>query len=201
MNEPLPLPRSSPAPADARDEDVGCIARAARGDREGLAALYDRHARTMLALGIRILRRRREAEDILHDVFVEAWRRAGDYDPRRGTVRTWLLLRMRSRCLDRVRSAAYSRGESLDDREEATLRRGQPGTDGGAEELEAAPDRARVRAALAALSDAHRAVLELGYFEGLSSSEIGARLQIPTGTVKSRVRAALAILRDALGEP
>jgi RNA polymerase sigma-70 factor (ECF subfamily) len=152
----------------------------------------------MLSLGLRIFRERREAEDVLHDVFVEAWRRVGDYDPRRGLVRTWLLLRMRSRCLDRVRSAGYSRGESLTDREETVLGR-QAGLDDGVAAVEGSADRQRVRSVLASLPEGQRAVLELGYFLGLSSSEIAERLDIPIGTVKSRVRVALGKLREALG--
>ncbi|MCB9732720.1 MAG: sigma-70 family RNA polymerase sigma factor [Deltaproteobacteria bacterium] len=193
----------SPSSDDSDDattqaDDARDVSLAARGERGGLAALYDRHAGVMLAIGLRILRSQREAEDLLHDVFVEVWHHVGDYDPRRGTVRTWLLLRMRSRCLDRVRSAGFSRGESLDAREE----RGLPGRDGVSEQetdVEGAPDRARVKAALAELPDTLREVLELGYFRGFSSSEIGEALGIPTGTVKSRVRVALERLRAALG--
>lgn len=197
-----PSPMQSP-PDDSQAgatqaDDARDVGRAARGEREGLAALYDRHAGVMLAIGLRILRAEREAEDLLHDVFVEVWHHVGDYDPRRGTVRTWLLLRMRSRCLDRVRSAGYARSESLDSREA----RGLPGLDGASDHhlaVEAAPDRALVCAALRALPDPLREVLELGYFQGLSSSEMAEVLGIPSGTVKSRVRVALERLRDALG--
>src|SRR3954465_16018107 len=79
--------------------DVELISGAAAGDRDCLAALYDRYAPACLAVGRRILGDRREAEDLLHDVFLEAWRRAGDYDQGRGTVRAWLLMRIRSRAL------------------------------------------------------------------------------------------------------
>src|SRR5688572_30117813 len=94
--------------ADPRD-DVDLVIAVAEGDREALALVYDRHSGPMLAVGVRIVRDRGEAEEILHDVFLEAWKRAGDYDPSRGTVRTWLMLRMRSRCLDYVKSAGRSR--------------------------------------------------------------------------------------------
>jgi RNA polymerase sigma-70 factor (ECF subfamily) len=154
------------------------------GDRDCLAALYDRYASLLLALGRRILGDRREAEDLLHDVFLEAWHKALDYDERRGTVRAWLLMRMRSRALDRRKAAVFSR------RAEA------PSEDAmGQEDLALTPDRERVRRALNDLPLEQRQVLELGYFEGLSSSEIAARLHAPIGTVKSRVAAALAKLR------
>lgn len=186
----------SPATESAADADARAVGAVARGDREALGLLYDRHAPLLLALGVRIFSDRREAEDVLHDVFVEVWKRAGDYDPRRGSVKTWLALRMRSRCLDRVRSAAYSRGRPLSDAGEVERDRA---THGAPAEVEGAPDRSRVRAALTGLSDEQRVVLELGYFEGLSSTEIAERLGVPVGTVKSRVRIGLGHLRRALG--
>src|SRR5437879_1266503 len=93
--------------------DVTLIQGAAAGDRQCLAALYDRYAPALLAIGRRILGDRREAEDLLHDVFLEVWRQAGDYDEARGTVRAWLLMRMRSRALDRRKAAAFSKRADL----------------------------------------------------------------------------------------
>lgn len=100
------------APTDG-ERDVSDLAEAARGDRPALARLYDRHAPLLLALGVRLLNDRREAEDVLHDCFVELWRHAGDYDPRRASVKTWIAMRMRSRCIDRLRSASWTRRETL----------------------------------------------------------------------------------------
>ena len=154
------------------------------GDRDCLAALYDRHASVLLAVGRRILGDRREAEDLLHDVFLEAWQKATDYDEQRGSVRAWLILRMRSRALDRRKAAVFSRRADAPSDEAASP-----------DDATLAPDRERVRRALHALPVEQRQVLELGYFEGLSSSEIAARLEAPIGTIKSRVAAALAKLR------
>lgn len=174
----------------ARDDaeiDAELVAAIARGDRSALASLYDRHAGLLLGLAMRIVRDRREAEDLLHDVFLEAWRSAKDFDPKRGRVRTWLAIRMRSRALDLQKSARVSRNAGdagldvlVDDRERAS------------------PDHARVRAALGALGADQRRVLELAYFEGLSCTEIAARISIPVGTVKSRIAAGLDRLRDGL---
>jgi len=178
--------------APTQTGDVALVAAMADGDRNALARLYDRYAGLLLAVGMRVLGERREAEDLLHDVFLEAWRQAKRYDAARGTVRTWLLLRMRSRCLDRRRKAGFSRNvsaESID-----LLEQGQ------SPDSSALPDHAVVRQALLALSLEQRRVLELGYFEGLSSAEIAAREGIPIGTVKSRVAAALAKLRAGLAE-
>src|ERR1700760_2526308 len=93
--------------------DTSLVNGAAAGDRDCLAGLYDRYAPALLAIGRRILGDRREAEDLLHDVFIEVWRQAGDYDESRGSVRAWLLMRMRSRALDRRKSAAISKRADL----------------------------------------------------------------------------------------
>jgi RNA polymerase sigma-70 factor (ECF subfamily) len=172
------------------DADIEVLRNVAAGDKQALGLLYDRHCGVMLALGLRIVGVRREAEDLLHDVFLEAWRHAGDYDPRRGSVKTWLLLRMRSRCLDRVRSHGFSRVQSLEH---------EPARQGAVERTERRLDAARARALLETLPPAQREVLELGYFEGLSFSEIASALDIPIGTVKSRVSAAMSKLREDLG--
>jgi RNA polymerase sigma-70 factor (ECF subfamily) len=187
---------TSPSPADpsAALEDVAIVHAIARGDREALAQLYDRHAGAMLALAQRIVGRGAEAEDVIHDVFLEAWRHAADYDRTRGSVKSWLLLRTRSRSLDVQKSARVSKQASaLDDSWLAQL------SDGNSDEA-GAPDRARLRRVLVALPAEQREVLLLGYFEGLSSSEIAERVGIPLGTVKSRVAAALTALRDTLSD-
>lgn len=170
--------------------DVDVLRRVAGGEKAALAELYDRHSGMMLALGVRIVGVRRDAEDILHDVFIEAWRHAGDYDPRRGSVKTWLLLRMRSRCLDRVRSHAFSKTDALTT---------EPMRSGQSERLDRGIDGARARSLLDTLPQGQREVLELGYLQGLSFSEIADVLGIPVGTVKSRVSAAMLKLREDLG--
>lgn len=179
-------------PAGSDDEDATLWRRVVEGDRKALALLYDRHGGLMLALARRIMGDGREAEDLVHDVFLEAWRQCADFDPGRGTVRAWLVLRLRSRALDRRKSAGFSRVDALDSAPPVALR---------AEDREdptLAPDRHAVRRALAELPDDQRQVLLLGYFEGLSSSEIAERLGTPIGTVKSRVAAALGRLRAAM---
>jgi RNA polymerase sigma-70 factor (ECF subfamily) len=180
-----------PAERGDAEGDAALVAAIAAGDRRALAELYDLYGGVLLALALRIVRDRREAEDLLHDVFLEVWRTARDYDPARGRVRTWLTIRMRSRALDQQKSARVSR-HSGDDSilERVADDAGDPA---------GSPDRARVRAALVALPTEQRQVLELAYFEGLSCSEIAARIAAPIGTVKSRVAAGLGKLRHSLG--
>ena len=174
------------------DGDAELVRSVARGDRAALARLYDRFSPILLAVATRILGERREAEDLLHDVFLEVWRHSADYDSTRGSVRAWMLIRLRSRALDRRKSAGSTRVVSL---EGETERSGEEREATVTEDPTLAPDRTAIRRALAALPDEQRVVLELGYYEGLSSSEIAERVDAPIGTVKSRVAAALAKLR------
>lgn len=169
-------------------DESDCILAIADGDRNALGRLYDTYAGLATAVAYRILGNEQEAEDIVHDAFLEVWRRAGSYDPKRSSVRTWIVLLVRSRALDRKRSARVKTSVSLD----------------AAPELEAfanvSPDNPKVLGLMGTLPEPQRTVLELGYFDGLSSSEIALRLAIPVGTVKSRVAAALAKLRESLCE-
>lgn len=180
-------PAGAGAPV-ADDPDAALVLAMAKGDQSALAELYDRYSFLMLGIAIRIVRDRREAEDLLHDVFLEAWRSAKDFDPKRGRVRTWLSIRMRSRALDLQKSARVSRNA------------GDDGIDAIKDDadLASAPDLARVRAVLGELPADQREVIELAYFQGLSCSEIADKVDIPIGTVKSRVAAALGKLRAAL---
>lgn len=167
--------------------DDELIAQVARGQQAALGALYDRHGGLLLAVLTRVLRDTQEAEDVLHEVFLEVWQHAADFDPGRGSVRSWLVMRARSRGLDRWRVLVRQRGlpqESL--------------LFNDASSAEAA-DNLSVRRALSNLAPELRALLELGYFEGMSSAEIAAHEGLPIGTVKSRVARALAELRDVLG--
>ena len=174
--------------------DVDLVSSMARGDATALGALYDRYAPVMLALTERIVGRGNESEDLVQEVFLEAWRRSASYDASRASVKAWLLLRMRSRCLDHKKSARVSRrvhGGDNDWLDELAT----PDA-----ESSFSPDRSKVREVLAKLPVEQRSVLLLGYFEGLSSSEMAEQLAIPIGTVKSRVAAALGALRAALND-
>jgi RNA polymerase sigma-70 factor (ECF subfamily) len=173
------------------DEDGQIMIAIAGGDRSALGRLYDRYAGPLCGLAEKLLGGKREAQDLVHDVFLEVWRQAEDWDPERGSVRAWVFLRLRSRALDRLKSPGHSRAVALEDShiDRAGDREEDPAL---------APDRTTVRKALAGLPADQRAVLELGYFEGLSSTEIAERLGVPVGTVKSRVASAMAKLREEL---
>jgi RNA polymerase sigma-70 factor, ECF subfamily len=178
---------------DQAEDDTVLMAAIVRGEREALGRLYDRHAGVLMALAVRILGDRCQAEDLLHDVVLEAWHRARDFDPARGTVRAWLVTRMRSRALDRRASA--TRQARLHEQAASDVAPG--GTDGDA----ARPDRDRIRQHLAGLPPELTAVVALAYFDGLSFSDMARQLALPIGTVKSRMARALHLLRERLAGP
>ncbi len=185
----------SQPPANEPTSDADLVAAMARGDGQALAELYDRYSSLMMAVSLKVLRDRAMAEDLLHDVLLEAWRAVGSYDRSRGTVKTWLLVRLRSRALDKVRSAAVSRwvdhgGIDLPETDRDRKSDGPSGLH----------DRLYLRRIVSELPKPQREVLELAYFQGLSGSEVAARLGLPIGTVKSRTAAGLTNLRATLAE-
>ena len=172
--------------------DVALMTALQQGDRGALASLYDRHAPQLLGLAWRILGNRGDAEDLIHDVFLEAWNKAASFDPGRGSVRAWLVTRVRSRAIDRLRVLGTARRHAMAETAAA------PEEPAALEDPSHAPDRRRARDALAGLPEEQRTVIELAYFEGLTCREIGDRCGIPVGTVKSRMSAAIGKLRAGL---
>jgi RNA polymerase sigma-70 factor (ECF subfamily) len=165
---------------------------------DALAALYDRHAGRVLAVARRIVRTPSEAEEVLEDVFWEVWSRAERFDPLRGSPLAYLLLLARSRALDHVRARQRREARILPlGSIEELDRAGGPGESRPSplEHTLATETGKRVRAALAELGDEQRKAIELSFFGGLSHSEIAERLGIPLGTVKSRIRRGLVVLR------
>jgi RNA polymerase sigma-70 factor (ECF subfamily) len=164
-------------------------------DRSGdeLRELYRRYAGELFGFAASALGDREQAEEIVQDVFAQLWRHAGEYDERRASVRTWLYAIARNRIVDAHRRAA-ARPRRAD--EEHSLE--------SAAEVDAALDQAVLRwqitAALARLSPAHREVIRLAHYGGLTMREISDRIGIPLGTVKSRTSYALRSLRLILDE-
>jgi RNA polymerase sigma-70 factor (ECF subfamily) len=175
------------------DEDL--IAFAVTGDVRAFEMLFDRHASVSFSLAYRICRRRSMAEDVVQEAFLALWRNAGRYEPGRGSVRSWLLSIVRSRSIDALRRAALRDGRNVAEQELA-----EPMS--AAELVEAEvlrrDDAQRIREALAGLPTEQRQVIELSYFCGLSHGEIAQALELPTGTVKGRIRLGLRKLRTVL---
>ena len=173
--------------------DVELTFAVAAGDQSALGELYTRHCAAMAALGRQFKLHGDALSDIVHDVFMELWQKAGDFAPEKGELRTWLAVRLRSRCIDRIRRE--SRRSELEE-ENAELLRPRAPTPPGTDTIQ----RNRLRRAVLALDAELREVTQRAYFDGSTTSEIAESLNIPHGTVKSRIRRAREVLFIAMTE-
>jgi RNA polymerase sigma-70 factor, ECF subfamily len=172
----------------------------AAGDERALGELYDRHGSTVYAVARAIVGERADTEEVVVDAFGQAWRTAGQFDPARGSVTAWLATITRTRALDLVR-ARGRRSKVLTraaQESEAGFAAPVAANDAPDRDVERQETRQLVTRSLRELPDAQRRVIELAYFGGLSHSEIAAELQEPLGTVKTRLRAGMEKLREAL---
>jgi len=177
--------------------DRSSLERMAAGDHEALAELYDRHGRMVFSLALRIVRDQRDAEEVVQDVFAQAWRESGRYSAGRGSVIAWLMTLTRSRAVDRLRGRKARPDTATDSEPIVAIADGAAPAD---EQLSAAAQAAQVRTALNALPLVQRLAIELAFYEGLTHTEIADRLEQPLGTVKTRIRQGLLKLRDQLSD-
>lgn len=197
------LNRGQGAPAGAEPgrgvepEDEALVRRMADGDDQALGVLYDRWHSVVHGVVSRMLRQAEDVEDVVEETFWQAWRQASRFDRTRGAVQTWLLTIARSRALDRVRALRRRREEPLEGDDGQVVVQQAAESDPGLD-VEASERRRIVGAALTGLPAEQREALELGYYGGLSQTEIAERTGQPLGTVKTRMRLALQKLRSQL---
>ena len=177
--------------------DLKLLSAIAARDEQALARLYDRYRVILFGLILRILHSREEAEDVLQEVFWQVWRRASDFNSERGRPFTWLVTLARSRAIDRLRSL-NSRERAGAEAEREALANDKASD--AVEDAIRSERREIVKRALSELSEDQRSVLLLAYFEGLTQTEIAARLNAPLGTVKTRMRSGTIRLREILGD-
>ena len=173
--------------------DIELLKAVARGDEQALARLYDNYRVILFGLLVRILNSREEAEDVLQEVFLQVWRRAKDFDETRGKPFTWLVTLARSRAIDRLRSLG-----ARDRVAQASVREASEEVSDAAIDTFRSEQRALVTSALSQLPEEQKGPLVLAYFDGLTQSEIAAKLGAPLGTVKTRMRAGMMKLREVL---
>lgn len=170
----------------------------AGGSEQALGRLYDRYSRVLYSLIVGTLRDPRDAEEVLQEVFLQVWRLADRFDPRRGNVYRWLVTLARSRAIDRLRSKNFTRRRET----ERSLDLFEPASDPlGPSQLDAVLMLERadvVRKGLGEIPPEQLEVMRLAYFLGHTQSEIARELEIPLGTVKSRMRQGLIALRARL---
>jgi RNA polymerase sigma-70 factor (ECF subfamily) len=165
------------------------------GDAMAFSELYDTVSARVFGLIRRILIDQAQAEEVMQDVFLELWQSAGAFDPNKGRATTWILTLAHRRAVDRVRSAQAGRDRDA----RIGLRDLASEFDEVAETAEVRLEHERVEQAMKTLSEPQRNALQLAYYGGYTQAEIAERLQVPLGTVKTRLRDGMIRLRDALG--
>ncbi|MEU9865537.1 ECF RNA polymerase sigma factor SigK [Streptomyces sp. NPDC047971] len=181
--------------ASRPDTDVDTLLlKAAAGDRDAFAGVYDALATPVMGLACRILRDPAQAEEVTQDVMIEVWRTAERFRPDRGTAKAWVLTLAHRRAVDRVRSV-----QAGTDREKrAGMLSPDRDYDQVAETVEIHDERRRVQRCLDTLARLQRVPLVLAYFQGMTYLEVARSLSTPEGTVKSRMRNGLKQLRACL---
>ena len=176
--------------------DEALVALVARGDEAALGELYDRVGRIAYGIAFRVVRDDRLAEDAVQEGFLAVWRSAATFRADRAKASTWIVTLVHRRAVDLVRREERRRVEPLD-----LEQRDAPDPAGSAEdEAWLGFERERVQRLLRALPDAQREALELAYYGGYSQAELAERLGVPLGTIKSRMFAGLARLRELLDD-
>jgi len=178
------------------ESSAALLAAIGAGDRDAFSRFYDLTAPMAFGLIRRVLRDPEAAAEVLQDVFWQVWQDASRYDPDRGTPEAWLVMRAKTRAIDRLRSIRRRDRTFVAPVDESVAQRS---SDQAPNPAVVAEDRGLIQTALAQLPEAQRRVIELAFFEGLTQSEIAARLGEPLGTVKTRARLGLDRLRGALG--
>jgi RNA polymerase sigma-70 factor (ECF subfamily) len=177
-------------------EELQLLQRIAQRDQSALSELYDRYARILLGLACKMLGSVEDAEEVVLDVFSQIWRTAKSYDPQRGGVAAWLFLLTRSRALDKIRSQQRSL-RTLTTLE--TFREQNSPFTSNPEELILQTERqSAVRSALEKIPPEQSEVILLAYFNGWTQVRIAEHLNVPVGTVKTRLRLGLSKLRTLL---
>ena len=178
---------SGPAPSEL-------LARIAAGDEAAFAQFYELMSPTAYGLALRVTRDTHMAQDVLQETFTEIWSQAGRFDPQGSSARAWVAMLTHRRAVDRVRREQSERDRGVTWASAATIR----AHDSVAEVVQLRAEHRRVRAAMDRLTPLQREALDLAYFGGHTHTEVAARLDVPLGTAKTRIRDALRSLRTNL---
>lgn len=184
--------------ASDNSEELELIERIKSKDAGALSDLYDKYNRLLYGMILSIVKSRTEAEDVLQEVFINIWQKADSFKERRGNVFSWIVTLTRNRAIDRIRSKGYKTQQKASanvDDPAITLE----GNHFDPLETTIYSDRAKiVKRALGEIPDKQSKVLQIAYYKGLTQSEISDQLDIPLGTVKTRMRQGMLKLKDIL---
>ena len=178
----------------SRQELTAALQRTARGDKAAFRLVYEATSLKLYGIVVRILGRRDLADEVLQEVYVRVWQRAGDFDSASGSPITWLATIARNLALDQARRKSPRSIEEFPEVLEL------PGDDNPAATVERSEDYRRLYACLEGLEPDRKELVLLVYHYGLTREEISGRIGRPVATVKTWLRRSLAQLRDCLGQ-
>ncbi len=182
------------------DDEIELLKRIKAKDEEALSELYDLYNRLLFGMIISIVKKREEAEDVLQEVFVKIWEKSHTFNEDRGNVYSWIVTLTRNKAIDRIRSKGYKTQQKATQDVDAPEFKLE---DDAFDPLETTifSDRAElVRKALMEIPESQSEVLKIAYYRGMTQTEISGHLEIPLGTVKTRMRQGMIKLKDILGE-
>lgn len=169
--------------------DADLVAAMLRRDQSACGALYDRYSRLVFSVALRVTNDRTAAEDVVHDLFLQLWRAPEKFDGARGQLAPWLAVMARNRAIDWQRKQKNNVAP-----EDVVLTSGCD----TASEVEREQIVAKVRGILKEMPESQRDVLELAFFKGMTHADIASKTGTPLGTIKSRIRAGLMMIRQAV---
>lgn len=182
------------------DPQLALIQRVGRGDQDAFGDLYDGTSALVHGIVLKVVRDPSQTEEVVQEVFVELWRIAARYDPTKGTVHSWVATIAHRRAVDRVRSEQAARNRV--ERESTRVERPRDEVADVVVDVDQTQfERRRVRRALERLTSMQREAVELAYFGGYTYREVAVLLDVPEGTIKTRIRDGMIRLRDELGAP
>lgn len=185
----------TPEPGPALSTPDELLPRVAQGDQTAFAELYDQTAPRVLGLVKRLLKDHAQSEEVTQEVFLEIWQNATRFDSARGSAASWMLTMAHRRAVDRIRASQAGRDRDL----KIGVRDLQTDYDSVTESVEIRIEHERVERALGRLTELQRQAVKLAYYGGLSHSEVAKLLDVPIGTVKTRLRDGMIRLRDEMG--
>ena len=159
-----------------------------QNDRRVMAIIYDQYAPALYGVVLRIVKTEATAEDVMQDAFVKIWKNGTKYNASKGTLFTWMLNITRNTAIDKIRSAGFRKGERIQ-----TLDHHVYNQQSTSHIIN--PDEIGVKELLNNLDNKYKEIVDLIYFNGFTQQEVSEHLDIPLGTVKTRLRIALRELR------
>ena len=178
------------------EQDMDLLRRIAGGDRSAFASFYDQYSGLLFTIAMKILNDTREAEDVLQEVFIQIWEKAGVYDPLLGKPVSWAVTLTRNKAIDRIR--ASQRRSKLIEQAAVEANVSPQAAPSANEKLHGRENAQIIRSVVAELPVDQRRAIELAFFSGLTQDEISKTLQEPLGTIKARIRRGMLKLREKL---